>query len=160
MASYIKRTICVAFVLFFFLMIRRPPRSTLFPYTTLFRSVGLLNLHAVRQHKCALELPGGNAAVQKLSTLDILLPSPDDELFLLDSHLQLLRGKSRDGQCDPQPFRILFVGSEPFDVVGGIAVRRLGYAIESTLDLLEADQERAGQRRYSGHLQSPRFKRL
>src|SRR3712207_8500145 len=26
-------------VFFFFLMIRRPPRSTLFPYTTLFRSV-------------------------------------------------------------------------------------------------------------------------
>src|SRR6266540_876107 len=29
---------CVFF--FFFLMIRRPPRSTLFPYTTLFRSRG------------------------------------------------------------------------------------------------------------------------
>src|SRR5258708_39918074 len=29
---------------FFFLMIRRPPRSTLFPYTTLFRSIqGLSN---------------------------------------------------------------------------------------------------------------------
>src|SRR3712207_9252467 len=28
----------VAIFLFFFLMIRRPPRSTLFPYTTLFRS--------------------------------------------------------------------------------------------------------------------------
>src|SRR5215510_16186341 len=27
-----------AFLFFFFLMIRRPPRSTLFPYTTLFRS--------------------------------------------------------------------------------------------------------------------------
>src|SRR5689334_23535193 len=27
------------FFLFFFLMIRRPPRSTLFPYTTLFRSL-------------------------------------------------------------------------------------------------------------------------
>src|SRR3712207_7637200 len=26
---------------FFFLMIRRPPRSTLFPYTTLFRSLNL-----------------------------------------------------------------------------------------------------------------------
>src|SRR3712207_7664011 len=26
------------FMFFFFLMIRRPPRSTLFPYTTLFRS--------------------------------------------------------------------------------------------------------------------------
>src|SRR3712207_8410026 len=29
--------ICISF---FFLMIRRPPRSTLFPYTTLFRSHG------------------------------------------------------------------------------------------------------------------------
>src|SRR5258708_38466105 len=30
---------CILFSLFFFfLMIRRPPRSTLFPYTTLFRS--------------------------------------------------------------------------------------------------------------------------
>src|SRR3990172_8331739 len=28
----------ISFFLFFFLMIRRPPRSTLFPYTTLFRS--------------------------------------------------------------------------------------------------------------------------
>src|SRR2546430_3979294 len=28
--------------MFFFLMIRRPPRSTLFPYTTLFRSKTLL----------------------------------------------------------------------------------------------------------------------
>src|SRR2546422_2029111 len=28
--------------LFFFLMIRRPPRSTLFPYTTLFRSLASL----------------------------------------------------------------------------------------------------------------------
>src|SRR2546425_9826746 len=27
---------------FFFLMIRRPPRSTLFPYTTLFRSLSVL----------------------------------------------------------------------------------------------------------------------
>src|SRR5258708_22113858 len=29
-------------LIFFFLMIRRPPRSTLFPYTTLFRSVGFM----------------------------------------------------------------------------------------------------------------------
>src|SRR3712207_7395113 len=30
---------CVWIIFFFFLMIRRPPRSTLFPYTTLFRSL-------------------------------------------------------------------------------------------------------------------------
>src|SRR2546430_10233856 len=29
----------LSLLLFFFLMIRRPPRSTLFPYTTLFRSL-------------------------------------------------------------------------------------------------------------------------
>src|SRR5438309_4927046 len=35
---------------FFFLMIRRPPRSTLFPYTTLFRSDSLIV-------RCAVEMP-------------------------------------------------------------------------------------------------------
>src|SRR6202171_6751850 len=30
---------CRSLFIFFFLMIRRPPRSTLFPYTTLFRSI-------------------------------------------------------------------------------------------------------------------------
>src|SRR3712207_9112792 len=35
---YYSSAICVVDCLFFFLMIRRPPRSTLFPYTTLFRS--------------------------------------------------------------------------------------------------------------------------
>src|SRR5947209_16142506 len=33
------------FFSFFFLMIRRPPRSTLFPYTTLFRSRGHCAAH-------------------------------------------------------------------------------------------------------------------
>src|SRR3989337_4048438 len=33
---------------FFFLMIRRPPRSTLFPYTTLFRSAGARGLRLER----------------------------------------------------------------------------------------------------------------
>src|SRR5262245_64377536 len=35
------------FVLYFFFMLRRPPRSTLFPYTTLFRSEwrGALSRH-------------------------------------------------------------------------------------------------------------------
>src|SRR5438270_11687657 len=40
--SHLSHRICAgvspAAPLFFFLMIRRPPRSTLFPYTTLFRS--------------------------------------------------------------------------------------------------------------------------
>src|SRR3712207_1064458 len=35
---YMDRQLTSCATLFFFLMIRRPPRSTLFPYTTLFRS--------------------------------------------------------------------------------------------------------------------------
>src|SRR3712207_8099732 len=38
---------------FFFLMIRRPPRSTLFPYTTLFRSLGLRVLDGEPQRPVA-----------------------------------------------------------------------------------------------------------
>src|SRR3712207_8728273 len=44
-------------VSFFFLMIRRPPRSTLFPYTTLFRSV-----EDDRVHARALQRQGGGEA--------------------------------------------------------------------------------------------------
>src|SRR3712207_4374004 len=44
-------------VLFFFLMIRRPPRSTLFPYTTLFRSsVARLELVAGQVGVLAVEV--------------------------------------------------------------------------------------------------------
>src|SRR5690606_26829856 len=42
---------------FFFFMIRRPPRSTLFPYTTLFRSVTHLRFNVVDPlHQLAVEL--------------------------------------------------------------------------------------------------------
>src|SRR2546427_9241047 len=34
---------------FFFLMIRRPPRSTLFPYTTLFRSLSRKTVGVIKQ---------------------------------------------------------------------------------------------------------------
>src|SRR5947207_6585624 len=38
---FLLRTLHSSFLFFFFLMIRPPPRSTLFPYTTLFRSSGI-----------------------------------------------------------------------------------------------------------------------
>ena len=38
-------------LLVFFLMIRRPPRSTLFPYTTLFRSSKLEKQNRIRAYK-------------------------------------------------------------------------------------------------------------
>src|SRR3712207_8531580 len=54
----------------FFLMIRRPPRSTLFPYTTLFRSLRhqLGTLKAPAQRVFQLETPGGYVPRSVLST--------------------------------------------------------------------------------------------
>src|SRR3712207_8247401 len=54
--------------LFFFLMIRRPPRSTLFPYTTLFRS--LSGLGSRPRNSCAhrSSLPCAEAVHRKTST--------------------------------------------------------------------------------------------
>src|SRR3954468_3995811 len=119
--------------------------------------VGLLHLHAVRQHESALELPGGDASMQVLPALVVLLASPDDELFLLDGRLELIEREPRDRQRNAQALGIAVIGSEPFDVVRGIPVGCLGNAVERTLDLVEANQKRTGQRRNSGHLQSPRF---
>src|SRR5687768_17721038 len=45
---------------FFFLMIRRPPRSTLFPYTTLFRSHDTQAVIFVVQSGAATLVLGGN----------------------------------------------------------------------------------------------------
>src|ERR1044071_2028960 len=44
----------------FFLMIRRPPRSTLFPYTTLFRSLALRALLCSQMHAQASKRCCGN----------------------------------------------------------------------------------------------------
>src|SRR2546422_3355954 len=45
----------MSLLFFFFLMIRRPPRSTLFPYTTLFRSVD--DLFGVRPEQVRADDP-------------------------------------------------------------------------------------------------------
>src|SRR3712207_8702576 len=73
-------------MIFVFLMIRRPPRSTLFPYTTLFRSLRPAGLGLLRQPGLAGALPVGRARRAAL--------------------LSLRRGRlRRDGARDPGPAR-------------------------------------------------------
>src|SRR2546430_17682668 len=62
------------FLFFFFLMIRRPPRSTLFPYTTLFRSQ-MPGAHLIEDHAERIEIaplvqrsPGGLLRRDRKST--------------------------------------------------------------------------------------------
>src|SRR3712207_7887875 len=47
-------------------MIRRPPRSTLFPYTTLFRAPGEGELHLVADHRPAQRDVGGPPPVERV----------------------------------------------------------------------------------------------
>src|SRR5256885_16400298 len=66
---------------FFFLMIRRPPRSTLFPYTTLFRSDHLVEPRADdagedRPLPHADDVVGGQALALRLAMRD---PEPDHD---------------------------------------------------------------------------------
>src|SRR5438874_7497401 len=54
--------------LFFFLMIRRPPRSTLFPYTTLFRSVSFWGRIEMLDRVNAVVSSGGSSSRDRKST--------------------------------------------------------------------------------------------
>src|SRR6266850_4008864 len=62
-------SLCILyFFVFFFLMIRRPPRSTLFPYTTLFRSGARRNRGPSRLRARALR--GGCGSDRKSTRLN------------------------------------------------------------------------------------------
>src|SRR2546430_12638162 len=70
---------------FFFLMIRRPPRSTLFPYTTLFRSRGRCG--AVRGRRCRRDSPCVGASALGIRRLDP--PRDRKSTRLNSSHSQI-----------------------------------------------------------------------
>src|SRR3712207_7990802 len=58
----------------FFLMIRRPPRSTLFPYTTLFRSGRIMRLHRKKEAGVVVDFAEPGAPhTERVITLHSLL---------------------------------------------------------------------------------------
>src|SRR3712207_9339313 len=63
-------SVCALF--FFFLMIRRPPRSTLFPYTTLFRS-----RRGVRAERVRRRGPGARPPDRPTDAVHRRRPAPD-----------------------------------------------------------------------------------
>src|SRR3712207_8891055 len=65
----------------FFLMIRRPPRSTLFPYTTLFRSIGDRPPPGLGQrHLRAPPIVRGRRARDQVARLEIVEHQPGGRL--------------------------------------------------------------------------------
>src|SRR5260370_21043915 len=93
-------------------MIRRPPRSTLFPYTTLFRSRG-------RVSRIELGVPDGESRVaagdraprhgqviyprQRLPLLQVVHQLLDEGASTFDSHAHLAALQVHDIPAPPQP---------------------------------------------------------
>src|SRR2546430_8423381 len=102
-AVVVARKVAVPDYVFFFLMIRRPPRSTLFPYTTLFRSA--------RVFISAAELPGGRGMLT------------DDSGVRSEEHTSELQSQSnlvcrlllekKKNVCVRQPHAALAAGLRP-----------------------------------------------
>src|SRR5437016_13438494 len=63
---------CVSFFssIFFFLTLQRPPESTLFPYTTLFRSLDNQKEIAEMQNETQKEIAGIQSATSRQNTKD------------------------------------------------------------------------------------------
>src|SRR2546430_11473537 len=74
-------------LLFFFLMIRRPPRSTLFPYTTLFRS----SYADLKGHTLLVDAPNTAYALQlkKILLMNGLKEGDRKSTRLNSSHSQI-----------------------------------------------------------------------
>src|SRR2546426_10155253 len=84
-------------------MIRRPPRSTLFPYTTLFRSVLELALLVLAlDHEVRGQVGDAHGAVGRVDALaarPLRAEHVDPEVLFFDLHVDLLRlGEHRHGR--------------------------------------------------------------
>src|SRR5574343_876372 len=94
--SFYFPLLCSFLCCFFFLMIRRPPRSTLFPYTTLFRSA----------------LAGWMGMVALTATYNYLNRSEEHTSELQSHHdlvcrllLEKKKTRNRENQEDTRPYR-------------------------------------------------------
>src|SRR3712207_9429655 len=78
--------------LFFFLMIRRPPRSTLFPYTTLFRSRSRSRRRSRggRQPPVAGHVPLRSASLEEYP---LQMAAGDDALVRSEEHTSELQSR-------------------------------------------------------------------
>ena len=100
------------------------------------------DIHPVGQHEGPLEMTRGNAAMDVLPGLVVLLAAPDHELIFLSGYIELVAGKPSDRQRDPQAFGLAVITAAPLDVVGRITVGAFHDAIERTLDFVESQKER------------------
>src|SRR5260221_10387636 len=99
-------------------MIRRPPRSTLFPYTTLFRSAEV---------PVSLRVAGDRAVEDDAVPLSLTLVRSEEHTSELQSHsdlvCRLLLEKKKKKQEDNVAVVRVFTGYSEIDVSNGVTVR-------------------------------------
>src|SRR5467141_1278536 len=99
---------------FFFLMIRRPPRSTLFPYTTLFRSLprtlglGVSQLNQLVNIALASFLVQGSIAFLSYGWLLLMVPLNIFAMAVSTAIFPTLATQSATGQREEERFTFLF----------------------------------------------------
>src|SRR2546430_13357747 len=88
-------------MVFFFLMIRRPPRSTLFPYTTLFRSEGPSETKVGEEFQVTVRLATDQSITHlrsqlrfDASALQLVSASPGDMVPRSEEHTSELQSQS------------------------------------------------------------------
>src|SRR4029453_5669276 len=69
--------------------------------------------HPLRQHERALEVARGDAAMDVLPGLVVLLAAPDHKLVFLNGHIELVTGKTRHRERDTQPFGLAVGAGQP-----------------------------------------------
>src|SRR3712207_7679826 len=79
-------------MLFFFLMIRRPPRSTLFPYTTLFRSEVVAGPGRKDAQSNVLGEAGPAEPVDRV-VYGAVAPGDDEQAFRSEEHTSELQSR-------------------------------------------------------------------
>src|SRR5256885_6694432 len=102
-------------------MIRRPPRSTLFPYTTLFRSVLRVGRHGAIQRELRRQArPRGN-----LETTDRKSTRLNSSHLVISYAVFCLKKKKRGRRPRPYVLRVR-VHSPPVRPTSDVRVRRRG----------------------------------
>src|SRR2546422_4421074 len=91
----VERRCAINLIIFFFLMIRRPPRSTLFPYTTLFRSQFII---ATKNYRTYEDLRGATFGQSSLDRKSTRLNSSHG--YISYAVFCLKKKKTNGGHCD------------------------------------------------------------
>src|ERR1700722_10709117 len=102
------------------------------------------HLHPLRQHEGALEVARGDAAMDVLPGLVVLLAAPNHEPVFLYRYIDFVASKTRHCERDAQPLGLPIAAVAALDVVGRITVGAFNDAIEYALDLVESQKERTG----------------